>query len=207
MRIAPPARAATSSPGQPGRSTPPRLLVLTDRSQLRLGRGLVPTLGECAAAGLTHVLLRELDLTLAQRVALCEQLTALGLHVVAAHAWLPGCVGLHLPAGTFADAKLFGRSCHTTDEVRRAATQGAAWATLGPLAESASKPGRAPIDPDSYAGLPIPTLALGGITPRNAGAALRAGAHGVAVMGEVMRAADPAAVVGDLLDRLTEVLA
>ena len=39
----------------------PRLLVLTDRSQLPLGRSLVATMAACAEAGLTHVVLRELD--------------------------------------------------------------------------------------------------------------------------------------------------
>jgi thiamine-phosphate pyrophosphorylase len=42
-------------------------------------------------------------------------------------------------------------------------------------------------------------LALGGIGPENAADARKAGAHGVAVMGAVMRATDPGAVVAELL--------
>lgn len=46
-------------------------------------------------------------------------------------------------------------------------------------------------------------LALGGITVANAAAARNAGAHGVAVMGAVMRAPDPAAVVAALLQEVS----
>jgi thiamine-phosphate pyrophosphorylase len=45
----------------------------------------------------------------------------------------------------------------------------------------------------------VPVLALGGVDAANAASAREAGAHGVAVMGCVMRAADPAAVVRRLL--------
>ena len=87
----------------------------------------------------------------------------------------------------------FGRSCHTAEEVRRAAAEGAAYATLSPFAASPSKPGYGPpVDRDAYAGHAIPVLALGGVDAGNAACARAAGAHGVAVMGCVMRAAVPA---------------
>jgi thiamine-phosphate pyrophosphorylase len=239
----------------------PRLVVLTDRSQLRLGRGLTSLLAEAREAGLTHVVLRELDLSTAQRAAQAAALTALGLTVLAAHRPVPGASGVHLPAGaaptwgrsgrsgdalrevgraapvvapwgrsrrapddvgraapvvasgggaphTLGEvgraapvAAPWGRSCHTPDEVRRAAADGAGWATLSPYAESASKPGHGPaLAASAYAGLPVPTYALGGITPENAAAARAAGAHGVAVMGAVMRAAHPGEVVAALLE-------
>ena len=54
----------------------------------------------------------------------------------------------------------------------------------------------------AYAGHPIPVYALGGIEPDSAATAVGTGAYGVAVMGAVMRAADPAAVVRDLLGAL-----
>ena len=49
---------------------------------------------------------------------------------------------------------------------------------------------------------PIPVYALGGIDPSNAREAIDAGAHGVAVMGGVMRADHPAAVVQRLLQEV-----
>jgi len=182
----------------------PRLLLLTDRSQLRLGRGLVRTVAECAEAGLTHVVLRELDLAEEHRAALAQALAATGVTVVAARRPLPTATGLHLSATGAPPAgerpRLLGRSCHDPAEVAAAADGGLDYATLGPWAATPSKPGYpARLDPTAYAGLPLPTFALGGLTPDNAHEALAAGAHGVAVMGAVMRAADPAGVVADLL--------
>jgi len=199
----------------------PRLLVLTDRSQLRLGRGLLPTLAECADAGLTHVVLRELDESAAQRSRLASAATELGLVVIAAHGPLVGAAGVQLAAaggdtvsarvaagcGTLLPAATpcypSGRSCHSPAEVARAAEDGFDYATLSPYALTESKPGYGPpLGPDAFRDLPLPTYALGGITPDNAAGAVAAGAHGVAVMGAVMRADEPGQVVRDLLAAL-----
>lgn len=199
----------------------PRLLLLTDRSQLRVGRGLVRTVAECVDAGLTHVVLRELDLALVQRAALARELAAVGAVVIAAHEPLPGVVGVQVPSapgggntmsgGVAARSNMLlpartscyplrGRSCHTRADVAAAAADGFDYATLGPFAATASKPGYGPaLAPEEYAGHRIPVYALGGIDPGNAERALEAGAHGVAVMGAVMRASSPRAVVRDLL--------
>ena len=208
----------------------PRLLILTDRSQLPLGRSLLATLRECVAAGATTVVVRELDLTEPQRAALAEEVAALGAVVIAAHRPLPGAVGVHLPASCNAELsslhtcctghsasthprqsrdprqrvashELQGRSCHSAEEVRRAAAAGAAYATLSPYAVSASKPGYGPPLPgEQFAGHAIPVYALGGIEPHNAGDAVAAGAHGVAVMGAVMRSPAPGATVAALME-------
>jgi thiamine-phosphate pyrophosphorylase len=197
----------------------PRLLVLTDRSQLPLGRSLLATMTACAEAGLTHVVLRELDEPAEHRAKLAELLAALGLNVIAAHNRLPAATGLHLPASASSNTSLVGllalserpdsrcnsvlhrgRSCHSPAEVATAAEDGFDYAMLSPYALTDSKPGYGPpLGPAAFGDLPLPTYALGGITPDNAAEAVAAGAHGVAVMGAVMRAEDPAEVVRDLL--------
>lgn len=179
----------------------PRLMVLTDRSQLSLGRCLRAQMAACRDAGLTHVVLRELELLDQQREQLAADLAGLGLTVIAARRDLAVAAGLQLAAGQPAVPGVFGRSCHDRAEVARAAAEGASWATLSPYTTSGSKPGYGPPLPaDAFAGLPLPTFALGGITPGNARAARQSGAHGVAVMGAVMRAPDPGAVVAALLE-------
>jgi len=200
----------------------PRLLLLTDRSQLRLGRSLVRTVRECVDAGLAAVVVRELDLCPRARAALVRELTTIdGLEVIAARTPLPGAHAVHLPASAACNAVLpglphrraraedpitprythAGRSCHSPEEVRRAAAGGAVYATLSPFAASVSKPGYGPVvDPTAYGeDFGIPVYALGGVDPGNAARARAYGAHGVAVMGAVMRAAEPAEVVSDLL--------
>ena len=74
--------------------------------------------------------------------------------------------------------------------------RGADYVGIGPLYETASKPdaGRA-IGPVAFARLAkacrIPAVAIGGIDASNAGAAMRAGAAGVAVIRAVFGAPDP----------------
>lgn len=96
---------------------------------------------------------------------------------------------------------LVGRSCHDAEGVRRAVAEGLDYVTLSPFAATRSKPGYGPALPEAaYVRHGLPVLALGGITVANATRAIDAGAHGVAVMGEVMRSADPAATVVRLLE-------
>lgn len=196
----------------------PRLLVLTDRSQLPLGRGLLRTVRECVVAGLEAVVVREHDLEPGPRSGLIEALVALdGLTVISSRLPDPRAHGVHAACNAlFVDRPnrsdgVFergteryswrGRSCHTRAEVLEAAGEGFDYATLSPYAGSASKPGYGPaLGPVAFAGAwPIPVYALGGIDPSNAREAVEAGAHGVAVMGGVMRADQPAVVVRHLL--------
>jgi thiamine-phosphate pyrophosphorylase len=179
-----------------------RLLVLTDRHQVPAGRTLADVLAAVADGGATCVLLRESDLPDDERAALAAVAHGRGLSVIAAHRPVPGGAGVHVRATDPTPAGgRWGRSCHDRVEVDQAAREGAAWVTLSPFAPTASKPGHGPpLAASAYAGLPVPTYALGGIGPANAAAARAAGAHGVAVMGAVMRAPDPAVVVAALLE-------
>lgn len=186
------------------------LLVLSDRHQLPPGRDLLDTVRRCAETGLDTVVLRELDLPEPARADLAQALAA-HVRVISARTRLPGAHGIHLHATQSSlDARgveLRGRSCHTAAEVVHAAADGADYVTLGPVAASLSKPGHGP--PLSLeqvrratTAVATPVFALGGVDTGNAADLRAAGAHGVAVMGAVMRADDPALVVAALLEEL-----
>lgn len=96
--------------------------------------------------------------------------------------------------------------CHSADEVRQA--KGSVFVTLSPVAATETKPGYGPAlgvdgvrEAVESAG-DMPVFALGGVTPENARSFLDAGAYGVAVMGPVLRADDPHAVVRAYLDSI-----
>lgn len=191
--------------------TLPPLLVLTDGVQAdRAGRSLAGVLTAAVDGGLRAVVVRERHLPDDERRRLIrwtEELMAAvdGLVVVAApapEAHHPVHLTAAGPYPTNPPAVL-GRSCHNPDELRRAAEEGCTYATLSPIFPSPSKPGYGPpLGPAALAGAPLPVYALGGVATANAAACIAAGAAGVAVMGAVMAAPDPAATVSRLLDTL-----
>jgi len=107
-----------------------------------------------------------------------------------------GAAGLHLPAGSPEPAKfraiapagfLIGVSCHTHQEVRAAAQEGADYVLFGPVFAPLSKTSDlAPRGVDQLAeavrAVNIPVLALGGITRENTQTCLDAGAAGIAAI-------------------------
>jgi thiamine-phosphate pyrophosphorylase len=127
-----------------------------------------------------------------------------------------GADGVHLPSNGIepADArrllgpdKLIGVSTHQPSEIARAASQGADFAVFGPVFAPISKGAyAAPCGRDGLAAVcrdaPIPVFALGGITAARVSELAGAGAHGVALIGTVMGADDPAAAVHELLEAL-----
>lgn len=202
----------------------PRLLVLTDREQASsAGRPLRPTVLDVAAAGAPAVLLYEEDLSRRRRRNLATQLSAVtgGLGTELLLAGDPELAaevgsGVHLAAGDapvpaeLRDQLLVGRSCHDRADVEAAVAEGVDFVTVSPVATTTSEHGDGPplgadglMDLVGAAG-DVPVLALGGVTPDNAAAFVAAGAHGVAVMGAVMRAEKPAAVVTRLLEELAQ---
>jgi thiamine-phosphate pyrophosphorylase len=184
----------------------PRLVVLTDRTQA--AAPLPEVVAAAVAAGARAVLLRDKDLPLDERHALAEAIRAVldpvgGLLVWGGAAGAPGGTAVHLSADDdFPPVRppLVGRSCHSAAELRRAAEEGCDWVFLSPVFPTPSKPGYGPaLGLDGLAALvpgAPPVLALGGVRPADVAGCLAAGAHGVAVMGAVMRA--PAAVAEHL---------
>ncbi len=184
------------------------VLVLTDRRQAT--RPLADVVAAAVAGGARHVVLREKDLPRVRRLALAEELRAIlepaGGYLLVAGPDPLGGTAIHLAATdppAPAGLALVGRSCHGPDEVDRLSTED--YATVSPVFPSASKPGYGPaLGTAGVAALVSrtakPLLALGGVgSPADAAACRAAGAAGVAVMGAVMRAPDPAAVVSALL--------
>ncbi|MGC4852752.1 thiamine phosphate synthase [Micromonospora sp. DT4] len=181
---------------------PSGVVLLTDRLVAR-GR-LERVVAGAVAGGVRWVVLREKDLPRVERAALAVELRATladvgGTLLVAGSDPLGG-DAVHLPsAGPYPPPALplVGRSCHSVAELSRLTTEH--YATVSPIWPTKSKPGYGP--PLEVAGLralvaasSVPVLALGGVeTPEQVTACIEAGAAGVAVLGALMRADDPAA--------------
>ena len=198
----------------------PPLLVISDRSQATQP---LPEIAEAAfRAGCRWFSLREKDLPPPERLDLLRALVVLGHRfgaTVTAHedieaVVLSGADGVHLPGGgdpvaarRRLPAGLIGVSAHSPEEAAAQLKAGADYVTLSPIFLTVSKPGYGPavgVDALAAAGRlsPGPVVALGGIDADNIALCLAAGARGIAVMGEIMRAADPEATVRHLLAAL-----
>ena len=108
--------------------------------------------------------------------------------------------------------KLIGVSIHTVTEAEAVDPAVVDYAVAGPAFETAEQAGLRPGDrPQRSAEIAraarVPVLAIGGINPARVGELVAAGAAGVAVMGGVMRAADPAQEMKALIATLTGSLA
>jgi 8-oxo-dGTP diphosphatase len=79
-----------------------------------------------------------------------------------------------------------GISCHTALEVRAALEYSPDYLCLGPVQESATHPGTAPLGWAAFARLaarsPVPVYAIGGLGPKDLETAQRHGAHGIAAI-------------------------
>lgn len=118
----------------------------------------------------------------------------------------PGINGFHAPeravnAGGVrrnVSGRLVGCSVHSVDTARQAADEGADYVVAGTIFASQSHPDIAPAGLDFLraicAAVPVPVLAIGGVTPDRVRECITAGAAGVAVLSPIMRAADPRAV-------------
>ena len=199
----------------------PPLLVISDRT---LCRGdVVDVLGAAFHGGAHWAMLREKDLPLDAVRDLARRLVTaaepLGATVLisgeAEIALEVGAAGVHLPQGRsvalarqiLGEDALIGVSAHSLDEARAAEAAGADYATLSPVFVTESKPGYGPaLGLDEFGriarAVSLPLIALAGVTAANTPQCLAAGAAGIAVMGGVMRAADPRAATAALIAAL-----
>lgn len=198
----------------------PPLLVISDRGQAR--RPLPEIAAAAFAGGCRWFSLREKDLPTAERQRLLAELVALGRRfgaTVTVHddieaALAAGAGGVHLPTGGDPAAVrlrmprgLIGVSAHAPDEAAALLAAKADYVTLSPIFPSPSKPDYGPplglgTIRAATAQITGPLIALAGIDEGNAAACLDAGAAGVAIMGEIMRAADPEAAVRRLIQAI-----
>jgi thiamine-phosphate pyrophosphorylase len=199
----------------------PPLLLVSDRRQAR--RPLTEVVAAALAGGCRWISLREKDLPDDEQVllarALLPKVRAVGarllIHGAPALAALAATDGVHLPAGADATAsrarfgrdKLIGLSIHTVGEAAAIEPANVDYALAGPAFETLSKPGYGPEIgrkglAEIAAAAPVPVLAIGGINTLRVAELIAAGVAGVAVMGGVMRAADPEQEVRGLVAAL-----
>ncbi len=151
------------------------------REQVALAHALVPA---ARAHGVPLLINDHVDIALA--------VGADGVHLGVDD--LPVALARHiLPPGT-----LIGYSTEGIADAHRAVGEGVDYLGIGPFASTTTKgdAGDA-IGPEGIAAMvatvPVPVIAIGGISATTAGAAIRAGAAGVAVASAVVSAPDPAA--------------
>jgi thiamine-phosphate pyrophosphorylase len=197
------------------------LLLVTDRAQARLP--LEDIIAHACAGGCRWVSLREKDLPPDEQVALAQKLAPIAkrygarltLHGDADLARRAGVNGVHLAAtGDAAGARamlgpqaLLGISIHNAAEAAALDPRVVDYAIAGPAFLTVSKPGYGPaLGPDGLAAVCraalVPIIAIGGIEPENIGDVIKPGVAGVAVMGSVMRSAEPEEMMKNLLAAL-----
>ncbi len=182
-------------------------MLVTDR-HLAAPRDLVELVAAAAAGGVTLVQVREKDLPDDDLLALvqaiqraagdCAMVLVNGRPEIATAAG----AGLHLPEDAPSPQPpaggwpLWGRSVHRLERARRAVAEGVDYLLAGTLFATESKPEATLLGLEGLREIVVaaggtPVLAIGGITAETAGAAIHAGAAGIAVQRAILRAADP----------------
>ena len=156
-------------------------------------------------AAATAAVCRELQVPLLinDRIDLMLAVEADGVHL--GQADLP----VNVARAVLGATRIIGATATTTDQARRAEADGADYVGFGPVYPTGSKS-----NPASVKGLKglhevcgsvgIPVIAIAGITADRVMEVLEAGAHGVAVMTAVSKAADPAAAARHFREQIDE---
>ncbi|HEU4707891.1 MAG TPA: thiamine phosphate synthase [Methylophilaceae bacterium] len=151
--------------------------------QLRFNQA-TGVLAICRSHGVPLIINDHLDL--------CLEVDAEGLHVGSEDHAADELARIRARLGS---KKILGVSCYNRFELaEQAASHGADYVAFGSCFDSGTKPAavRAPLDLFSRArdALPIPVVAIGGITLDNAPQVIEAGADAVAVIGALFSASD-----------------
>jgi 8-oxo-dGTP diphosphatase len=150
-------------------------------------------------SGLRLIQLREKDWDTPRRAAFAARLNALaadhGAQVLlngdADEARRLGCAGVHWTAARLAQAAsrprdlMVAASCHTRDDLARAAELDVDFAVLGPVRPTPTHPQATPLGWEAFArivaGTRLPVYALGGLAGDDLQTAIDHGAHGIAL--------------------------
>jgi thiamine-phosphate pyrophosphorylase len=197
------------------------LLLVTDRSQARLP--LEDAVARACAGGCRWVSVREKALPAQEQITLVRKLAPIAqrygarlmVHGDVALARTASVDGMHLSAtGDAAAARamlgrgaLVGTSIHSAAQAAALDPRVVDYAVAGPAFLTASKPGYGPaLGADGLSAIcratGVPVIAIGGIEAEKIGEVIKAGVAGVAVMGSVMRSAEPEKTIKYLLDAL-----
>ncbi len=202
------------------------LYLITDRHQVG-ARGLPAAVDEAICGGVRAIQLREKDLSIRDLVTLATALKPL-TERAGARLFINGRIdvmlavdadGIHLPTDGLptraarrlvGPKKFVGVSTHSIEEVARAADEGADFVTFGPVYETPSKARYgAPTGVRSLEAVcrrfQVPVYAIGGITRARIPDVMAAGAHGVAMIAEIMSSRNISAAARSCLDALQNV--
>jgi thiamine-phosphate pyrophosphorylase len=201
---------------------PSPLYVILDRTAAR-GRDLGWLLEAVLAGGCRLVQLREKDMPLAELYPLASGLrercrTAGATFIVNDRADLALAVaadGLHVgqedlpvPAARrlLAPGMILGVSTHDRRQAQQARADGADYVAVGSIFPTATKPGFHLVGPELIRRLrpdiPVPLVAIGGITVDNVAEVIAAGADGAAVISAICAASDPEQATRRFLERI-----
>ena len=197
---------------------------MSDGRRGTAGRPLLDVIEALARGGVELVVLREREWSGAEWTEAARRLEparARGLRVVASRrldmARALDLDGVHLgheavsvreARGFLGREALVGYSAHDGDEARRASAEGASYVMLSPIYDTDSKPLAAARGCEwlrqTSVALPVPVLALGGLTVTRVAEVLAAGAFGVAAVAALGAAPDPEAAAREFRRALAD---
>ncbi len=200
-----------------GRRPLPRLHAITDAEVLALGDLGVRAAALAAGGSAVALHARDRGAPTKALVAVAERLVALARPPEAAVfvngrpdvAAAVGATGVQLGGSDLAPrdaARVFphgwiGRSVHSVEEGSAARDEGAGYLMVGPIYPTPTHPGRPAGLPlvMACAGLGLPVIAIGGVTPERVPELIGAGAYGVAAIRALWYAPDPAKAAVEFL--------